>query len=186
MRPCRKALRGPRKSCSEGPTGLKTGIGKEKKKKKSRWCVWQKKLGDSVFSCPRSSTSCTAKRRLLGPYNYLGTESKADKHLGETAQLLCWKKNSCHDFCLIESAYTHAQKTHRAAETGHECLRIQLQKSNARFLKGKKKKKKFYAVLPPFLLPFLRKMYCVDSLLSFPSPSITSSKLEELCQKSRC
>lgn len=114
--------------------------------------MWQKKLGDSVFSCPRSSTSCTAKRRLLGPYNYLGTESKADKHLGETAQLLCWKKNSCHDFCLIESAYTHAQKTHRAAETGHECLRIQLQKSNARFLKGKKKKKKVlcsFASVPP-------------------------------------
>lgn len=38
MRPCRKALRGPRKSCSEGPTGLKTGIGKEKKKKVDGVC----------------------------------------------------------------------------------------------------------------------------------------------------
>lgn len=139
------------------------------------------KLCDFVFSCPYFQTSCTATLRLLGPYNSLGTESKADKHLGETAQLLCWKKNSCHDCCLIESARTHSQKTYQAARTGHKCLRIQLQKINIHFLK--KKLYSFSSIHPPLLK---RKRAASTCFSSSHPPSITSSKLKELCQKSRC
>lgn len=129
------------------------------------------KLGDFVFSCPYFQTSCTAKLRLLGPYNSLGTESKADKHLGETAQLLCWKKNSCHDCCLIESARTHSQKTYQAARADHKCLRIQLQKINIHFLK-KKKKINNYIVLPPYNLPFFKEnvLRGLAFLLPIPPP----------------